>query len=137
MIDPTGGPGAAGQSDATLVCDGGVARPVLQVLGSSGIIGPSGATVIPAAVGLRSKIIGINIICTTWTGEGTLVLKDGAGGSSITLCGRYKTPGVGQTFAFDMGGIVIGVGSVNTLVELNYNVASATFAYQIIYYQAP
>jgi hypothetical protein len=137
MIDPTGGPGAAGQSDPTLVYDGGVARPVLQVIASSGVIGPGGVTVIPAAASLKTKIIGVNIICTTWTAEGTLVLKDGAGAASITLCGRYRTPGVGQTFAFDLGGIVIGVGSVNTLVELNYNVANATFAYQIIYYQAP
>ena len=131
MIDPN-----AGQASGTTVSDGGGNYSITNITGSSGF-SANGITVVSAAVGLRTKILGFNIYCTLWTSEGTISLKDGAAGTSIFLVGRVVTPGIGQRMSFDMGGKVIATGSVNTLVELNYGPGAASLQYSIIYYQAP
>ena len=134
MIDPTN---VASATDPSTAYDGGAARPILTVVASSGSLSTSAATAIAAAPGLRTKIIGLNIVCTAWAAEGTLQLRDGAGGSGIFVIARFPTPGVGARVAFDIGGKMFCQSSVNTLVEIFYNVASGTFTYNIIYYQAP
>jgi hypothetical protein len=107
----------------------------LSVSGAAGFAA-NGTAVIPAAAGLRSKILAFNIYCTLWTSEGTVSIKDGTAGPNLFLVARITTPGIGQGKSFDMGGKAIGIGSVNTLVELNYT-AAATLQYTILYYQAP
>jgi hypothetical protein len=135
VIDPTGGPGAAGQRDPSVVYDGGVVRPILTTTGSFGFV-TNGTTVIPAAAGLKNKLLGFNIFIIAWTSEGSISIKDGAGGTNIFTVARVPTPGVGNRYWFEMGGQMIGAGSINTLVELNYN-ATATIGFTFIYYQAP
>ena len=130
MIDPNRTAG-----DANTVYDGGGARPILTVTGALAS-GTAAATIVAAAAGLRAKLLGFNIFCNVWTADGNITFKDGAGGANLFQVGRVVGPGIGQRFWFDMGGNVIATGSVNTLLELNYN-GTAGIVYSVIYYQAP
>lgn len=130
MIDPTGGASAAGASG---VYDGGAERPIVTAIGSP-TLNATGATVVAAAAGLRTKLLGFNLYPSAFTSEGTLSIKDGAGGSSIFLVARFTA--LGQRADFNMSGRMICMGSVNTLIEINYT-GNAIIQYAIIYYQAP
>ena len=128
MIDPT-----ASSTSAASVYDGGAARPIVAITGAPAL-NASGSVVVAATAGLRTKILGYNIYPSAWTTEGTAALKDGAGGANLFLVARFTA--AGQRADFNMGGQVICVGSVNTLVELNYT-GQASIQFTVIYYQAP
>lgn len=133
MIDPTGGPGQAGQSDPTVVYDGGVARPI-QTVAVNVALNATGSTAVAAAAGLKTKIIGINAYTSTFTAEGSLSIRDGAGGTIIFFIGRFIANGVRADFS--IGGLQLCAGSVNTLVEVFFS-GNAFIQYSLVYYQAP
>jgi hypothetical protein len=130
VIDPTN---AAGSRDASTVYDGGATRQIVTVSGAPGLTA-SGFTAVAAVAGLKTKILGLNIYVSAFTSEGSLTIKDGAGGTTIFNVARFTA--LGQRSDFSMGGQLICMGSVNTLVEIFYS-GTASIQFTLIYYQAP
>lgn len=131
MIDPTGGPGAAGQGDPTTVYDNG--PRLVKWVGASNGLNNSGATLIAAAPGLRTKIIYWDANVTAFTTAGVFWLRDGAG-SVLFLMGTASANNL--RFVAELSGIVIATGSVNTTVDIFCS--GNVFIYsQVGYYQAP
>ena len=119
--------------DANTAYDGGTPRALQTVVGGPAL-NATGSTVIPAAAGLKSKVVGLVVYTSAWTTEGTAALKDGAGGTTIFNIARFTAHG--QRATFDIGGQVIVSTSVNTLLELFYT-GNAVLQFSIVYYQAP
>lgn len=133
MIDPTGGPGQAGQRDPTVVYDGGAARTVVS-LGGVANLTASAVTLVAAAAGVKTKVISFRASCTGFTAAGNLFLRDGAGGTSIGFLGSVSA--LSAVSELETSPFVVCMTSVNTLLELFFT-GTANFHYQLIYYQAP
>jgi hypothetical protein len=133
VIDPTGGAGAAGASNPTVVYDGGVAYPV-QVLCFSSNLNATFASIITGVAGQRVKILSLYECCTTFTTAGALYLRNSGAGANIFVYAQFTA--VGQIAQFSPSGTIAAMSNVGAGVEI-VNSGNAVFNGTIVYYMAP
>jgi len=131
VIDPTGGPGQAGQSDPSVVVDGGVARPVLYT-STSGALAGTAIALVGASPGIKTKVLALSMICAAFTTAGSAYFTGGV--SPVYWIGRFGA--LNTNVWLDLGGIVICSTAANTALNIHFD-GSATFGMAITYYQAP
>jgi hypothetical protein len=133
VIDPTATlNGASGATTPTTIYDGGP-RTVLSI-GVILTLSAAASTVIPAAAGLRTKIISFRISCSTLTTAGNVFIKDGAGGAVVGYPGYFTA--AGQIAELQACGFVVFQASVNTLLEIFFG-GNGQLTCHVVYYQAP
>jgi len=131
VIDPTGGAATGGQSDLSNVWDGGVARPVLSK-GVSNVVNNTTVTIIPAAPGLKTKVLGFHYMAITVTAAGSGVIWTGGG-----VLWVVSGPVVANVpVVIPPAGVVIFSTPVNTALGLNTD-GNANLISNVVYYQAP
>lgn len=130
MIDPTGGASTTGQNDPSIVYDGGVSRPIVATHGNA-TLNATTANMVPAAAGLRTKVLSVNIHCLTFTTAGAVALQD------PTV--RYRAmwiAAVGNQLVAQNGGVMLFATGVNAALDIFY-AGNANISWSIAYYQAP
>lgn len=118
------------QIEPTQVYDAGP-RTVARVTGS-GALSAAASTIVAAAASLKTKVIGISIGCSVFTGAGIVQLKSGAGGTVIWSAGFGA---VGRVECAYCGGVALCETATNTLLEI-HNTGNATLSWSVVYYQA-
>jgi hypothetical protein len=130
VIDPTGGASTAGQTDPTTIYDGGTARAIISTVVSPGVSG----ALVGATAGLKTKLLGIHVVCSAFTSAGTMYLTNGSGGGFILWLSQLQALG---NVAMPPTGFVLCQTGVNTALWFNFGGGAASFGVNIVYYQAP
>jgi hypothetical protein len=135
VIDPTGGAATTGQNDASTVWDGGAARTVQSV--RVGLVGLTGAaTLIAAAAGLKTKVLGIHFLAAPPTTAGAFYLKDATSGGILLMMDQIPVT-IYTTRTITMSGYVMCQTTVNSILQAQFDGTVGTFNVQVQYYQAP
>lgn len=118
------------------VYDGG--RRSVQTASFSAALNGAGTTIVAAAASLKTKVLYITVTVTSWTANGSVWLRDGAGGSTLLNIDYFAgAAGVsGERAEVSCGGYIVCQTSVNTLLEL-HNQGNSTVVGSVVYYQAP
>jgi hypothetical protein len=131
VIDPTGGPGAAGQHVPNSVYDGGVARNIISVRFASLA---ATATVVAAAPGLKTKLLGVHVAFAAPSAAGPFYFKD-SGGTLLFVV--HTIPTAITTLTIAMSGYVICETPVNSALVAQFDGTGPNYNLQVQYYQAP
>ena len=131
MIDPTGGAAAAGQHAANSVYDGGVARNIVSVRFASTALT---ATVVAAAAGLKTKLLGVHVAFAAPATTGAFYFKDGGGTLLFVV---HTIPVAVTVLTIAMSGYVICETPVNSALVAQFDGTGPNYNLQIQYYQAP
>lgn len=130
MIDPTGGPGQVGQSDPTVVYDGGVARIIKRKSFGAGFTN-SASQLLPAVAGMKLKVVAVTCFSYQFTAAGLAYLTSAAGDFFLGYIGALGTACPFPTsshviYETNVGG-ALSVGSQGTM----------QIVFDVVYYEAP
>lgn len=131
---PIGALGVVNTVEPRTVYEAGRRTVATQITSSP--INNAGVVHIAAASALRTKVLGVHVVCVANVPGGTIYFRDGAGATLFAL--DFFGPGVVGSRTINFGGSVLCQTSVNTALQAVWdNAAAATFHINTIYYQAP
>jgi hypothetical protein len=131
MIDPTGGAGAAGQSDATVAYDGGQPRTILRA--SVGFaLNNTTASIVAGVAGVKTKVVAVTATSYAFTAAGLIFL---GGGTPANFFLGYLSA-VGNQFSYLGNGFVIYETTAGAAL-LGGCQGNGQIVFSVLYYQAP